>query len=247
MNLYTESLRALIAQEVHKLSEIGDQWRTPEWLFWAVNDLYGPLVVDLFTDGQNSKCPVYFTAEDNALRQDWGKAIERAGANCRLCGGEGVIGDGTNKHPCACRQYAAFANPPYSIKRAQKSRSSEHVTGMTHIMRKAYEEHCNGVRSVWVVKSATSETWWPHATVSKIIHITGRIGFDLPFWYEPDIHEKDPSGAGFGASILIFNGEDRLQEKEEYVSREHLMSIGIPIAQSMEAERARWVARFDGL
>lgn len=229
-NLYTAELQALIRKEVHELKEIGDQWRTPDWLFFALDHLYGPLVVDLFTDGQNSKCPVYYTAEDNALQQNWRAALERA------------TGDVGYDDFAAC-----YANPPYSIKRASKGRKAPHVTGMTHILQKAYEEHCRGVPSVWLVKSATSEGWWPDALVSQIIHIKGRIAFELPFWYEPHIEEKDPSGAGFGASILIFNGKDRIQSKEEYITREKLMEIGMPIANARLKERQDWVNRFAGL
>lgn len=230
MNQYTANLRQLIARGDHFMKEIGDQWCTPDWLFCAVDHLYGPLLVDLFTDGPNSKCPVYFTADDNALTQSWMAALERA----RM--------DSGYDDEAGC-----FGNPPYSIKRAAAGRNAPHLTGMAHIMAKAYEEHCRGVRSVWIVKSATSEKWWPHSMVSQAIHINGRIGFDLPLWFDPDIEEKKPSGAGFGASILIFNGEDRLQQKEEYVSREQLMEIGMPIAKQREEARRAWIARFADL
>lgn len=231
-NLYTAELHRLIGQGTHKLKELGDQWCTPDWLFCALDHLYGPLVVDLFTDGQNSKCPVYFTADDNALQQDWLFALERA-AN---------LANADEMEPVK-----VFANPPYSIKRASRGRKAAHVTGMTHIMRKAYEEHLNGVPSVWLVKSATSEGWWPYELFTQVIHINGRIAFDLPSWYEPDIEEKDPSGAGFGASIILFDGESRERKPEAYITRKELMEIGIPIANARAAEREAWRQRFAGI
>lgn len=71
MSQYVDALNALKGMDEHEPKMIGDQWRTPEWLFQAINKLYGPIVLDLFTDGQNAKCQRFFTAEDNALRQDW--------------------------------------------------------------------------------------------------------------------------------------------------------------------------------
>lgn len=68
---YVQSLAALKSAESHLLKEVGDQWRTPDALFWGINQMFGPLVLDLFTDGENSKCPDYYTAEDNALVQNW--------------------------------------------------------------------------------------------------------------------------------------------------------------------------------
>lgn len=70
---YALKLQALKSQPTHKLKEIGDQWRTPENLYWGINSLYGPFTLDLFTDAQNSKCPHFYTVEDNALTQDWAK------------------------------------------------------------------------------------------------------------------------------------------------------------------------------
>jgi phage N-6-adenine-methyltransferase len=246
-NLYTAELQRLVSQPTHKLNEIGDQWCTPDWLFCALDALYGPLVVDLFTDGQNSKCPVYFTADDNALQQDWGAAIKRSGHTCRLCDGSGFFYGDSDLGPCLCAPAKAFANPPYSIKRASKGRKAAHVTGMTHIMQKAYEEHLQGVPSVWLVKSATSEGWWPYELFTQVIHINGRIAFDLPSWYEPDIEEKDPSGAGFGASIILFDGESRDRKPEEYITRRELIEIGLPIAKERAEARQAWRNRFSGL
>ncbi|MCV5979513.1 phage N-6-adenine-methyltransferase, partial [Escherichia coli] len=71
------------------LKDVGDQWCTPDNIFWGINAMFGPLVLDLFSDGQNAKCAAFYTAEDNALTQDWSE---------RLINLNG----------------AAFANPPYS-------------------------------------------------------------------------------------------------------------------------------------
>lgn len=221
MNMYVNTLRLLREQEAHLPKEIGDQWRTPDWLFSALNKLYGPLVVDLFTDGQNSKCPTYFTAEDNALVQDWGAALKRA----------------TDGEDVKC-----FANPPYSTKKKDKR---EYLTGMTHIMAKAYDEHLKGVSSVWLVKSATSESWWPDGIASQIIHIKGRIGFEPPLWYKPDEMAGQISGAGFGASIVIFNGQNSYQNRERYITREYLMEIGAPLANMSAETRQLWINRWD--
>jgi phage N-6-adenine-methyltransferase len=50
-------------------------------LFWGINAIFGPLLLDLFADDINAKCPAWYTAEDNALTQDWsGRLAELGGA-----------------------------------------------------------------------------------------------------------------------------------------------------------------------
>ena len=88
-NPYCESLTALRNAPSHYLKEVGDQWRTPDPLFWGINAMFGPLMLDLFADDSNAKCPVWYTAEDNALTQDWSEMLSSIGG-------------------------AAFGNPPYS-------------------------------------------------------------------------------------------------------------------------------------
>jgi phage N-6-adenine-methyltransferase len=224
---YVDELRATQLQETHLAKQIGDQWRTPDWLFHALDYLYGPLILDLFTDGQNTKCASYFTAEDNALTQDWEAALNRAAG-----------GWFTNEK--------AFGNPPYSIKRAARGRKAPHLTGMQYIMRKAHEEHLKGVPSIWITKSATAENWWPDELCTQICPIKGRIGFEPPVWYRPDPLASDTTSAGFGAAVIIFDGESsggRLPEK--YLRREELMEIGMPLAKANEADRDRWIKLWD--
>ena len=109
---YCDALDALRAAPAHYLKEVGDQWRTPDLLFWGVNAMYGPLVLDLFADESNAKCPAWYSAEDNALTQDWaGRLIELGGA--------------------------AFGNPPYSRSQYHEKQA---ITGMTHIMSYAYAQ-----------------------------------------------------------------------------------------------------------
>lgn len=66
-NKYCQALAELRSKPAHELKEVGDQWRTPDLLFWGINALFGPLVLDLFADDDNAKCPAWYTAEDNAL------------------------------------------------------------------------------------------------------------------------------------------------------------------------------------
>lgn len=230
-NQYVDALRAVMGQDAHTANEIGDQWRTPDWLYLALNHLYGPFVIDLFSDGQNSKCLNYYTADDNALTQDWATGLHR----------------GASLHGVPIEEAVGFANPPYSIKRAGRGRRTEHVTGMQHIMQKAYAEHRTGVPTCWLTKSATSEGWWPDPLCSKIIHIKGRIGFDVPHWYRPDAMASEASTAGFGASVILFDGMSEERAPEEYISREELMEIGMPLAKISAADRARWVKQWDEL
>ncbi|WP_448957604.1 phage N-6-adenine-methyltransferase, partial [Klebsiella michiganensis] len=100
---YCLALDAMRAAPSHYLKEVGDQWRTPDLLFWGVNAMYGPLVLDLFADDSNAKCPTWYTAEDNALTQDWSGRLAELGG-------------------------AAFGNPPYSRSQYHENQA---ITGMT--------------------------------------------------------------------------------------------------------------------
>lgn len=143
---YCLALEEQRQRSAHYLKEVGDQWRTPDLLFWGVNAMFGPLVLDLFADDSNTKCPAWYTAEDNALTQDWsGRLVELGGA--------------------------AFANPPYSRSQYHEKQA---ITGMTHIMNYTAEQREKGGRYIYLVKSATSETWWPEYA-DHIMFIRGRI------------------------------------------------------------------------
>ncbi|ENP4066629.1 phage N-6-adenine-methyltransferase, partial [Proteus mirabilis] len=76
---YALKLQELKNQPAHKLNEIGDQWQSPENLVYGINSIYGPFTLDLFTDGENSKAPYFYTAEDNALTQDWSAKLKEIG------------------------------------------------------------------------------------------------------------------------------------------------------------------------
>ncbi|EMK7444643.1 DNA N-6-adenine-methyltransferase, partial [Escherichia coli] len=54
-NKYCQALVELRNKPAHELKEVGDQWRTPDNIFWGINTLFGPFVLDLFTDGDNAK------------------------------------------------------------------------------------------------------------------------------------------------------------------------------------------------
>lgn len=49
-NKYCRALAELRSKPAHELKEVGDQWRTPDLLFWGINAMFGPLVLDLFAD-----------------------------------------------------------------------------------------------------------------------------------------------------------------------------------------------------
>ncbi|MEQ0263486.1 phage N-6-adenine-methyltransferase [Klebsiella sp. CN_Kp073] len=198
MNLspYSQALAQLRAQEAHYLKEVGDQWRTPDLLFWGVNALFGPLVLDLFADDSNAKCPAWYTAEDNALTQDWsGRLVDLGGA--------------------------AFGNPPYSRSQYHEKQA---ITGMKHIMSYASEQRENGGRYVFLVKSATSETWWPE-DADHVCFIRGRIGFDLPTWFVPADDKQKPTSAFFAGAIVIFDKTWR-GERFSYIDRVELEAKG---------------------
>ncbi|MDM3357578.1 phage N-6-adenine-methyltransferase [Citrobacter sp. Cb004] len=195
-NKYCQALAALRSQPAHELKEVGDQWRTPDLLFWGINALFGPLVLDLFADDDNAKCPAWYTAEDNALTQDWSDRLAELGG-------------------------AAFGNPPYSRSQYHEKQA---VTGMTHIMAHTMAMRDKGGRYVFLIKAATSETWWPE-DADHIMFIRGRIGFDLPVWFVPADDKQKPTGAFFAGTIAIFDKSWR-GERFSYICRIELEEKG---------------------
>jgi phage N-6-adenine-methyltransferase len=207
MNRYCTALTALKAASAHYLKEVGDQWCTPDPLFWGINALYGPLVLDLFADQGNSKCESYYTAEDNALTQDWSaRLVELNGA--------------------------AFANPPYS--RASQH-EGQYITGMVHIMEYTMKMRELGGRYVVLIKAATSETWWPEQA-DHIAFIRGRIGFDVPVWFNPADAQQVPTGAFFAGAIAVFD-KTWTGPSMGYVNRDELIAHGETALAQM-----RWMA-----
>lgn len=211
MNHYTRALAELKAQTAHKLGEVGDQWQTPPALFWGINAVFGPFLIDLFTDGENSKCPRFYTAENNALLQDWAKD---------LAGGK------------------AFANPPYS--RSSYDDDKNAITGMRNIMAKVMAEREKGARIVLLLKSATSEVWWPEQA-DHVAFVRGRISFDLPGWFIPASDKDKSSAAGFAVAICVFDKEWRGQPMQ-YIGRESLLAQGNAIIDMIE-QRASELAQ----
>ncbi|HCB0532308.1 phage N-6-adenine-methyltransferase [Klebsiella pneumoniae] len=195
-NSYCEALTALRSAPHHYLKEVGDQWRTPDLLFWGINAMFGPLMLDLFADDSNAKCPVWFTAEDNALIQDWSGRLAELGG-------------------------AAYGNPPYSRSQYHEKQA---ITGMTHIMSYAAAQREKGGRYVFLVKSATSETWWPE-DADHVCFIRGRIGFDLPEWFKPADDKQRPTSAFFAGAIVVFD-KSWAGERFSYINRAELEAKG---------------------
>lgn len=55
----------------HTPVEIRDRWRTPPWLFRALDDEFH-FTTDVAADDNNHLCDAYFTEENDALKQLWG-------------------------------------------------------------------------------------------------------------------------------------------------------------------------------
>ncbi|EBU9314402.1 phage N-6-adenine-methyltransferase [Salmonella enterica subsp. enterica serovar Amager] len=196
LNKYCQALAALRSQPAHELKEVGDQWRTPDLLFWGINALFGPLVLDFFADADNAKCPAWYTAEDNALTQDWSERLAELGG-------------------------AGYGNPPYSRSQYHEKQA---ITGMTHIMKYAAAQREKGGRYVFLIKAAPSETWWPE-DADHIVFIRGRIGFDLPVWFVPADEKQKPTSAFFAGAIAVFDKSWR-GERFSYINRTELEAKG---------------------
>jgi phage N-6-adenine-methyltransferase len=138
---------------------------------------------------------MFYTAEDNAIIQEWTEDLK---------GGK------------------AFANPPYS--RASYGNGMKAITGMKNIIGKTMFEREKGAKAVYLIKSATSETWWPEGA-DRIDFIRGRVSFKAPDWFVPANEKQKPSGASFAAAVAIFD-KSYTGEKFGYVSRDELYKYG---------------------
>lgn len=196
LNPYCAALAAQRAEPEHYLKDVGDQWRTPDSLFWGINAMFGPITLDLFADADNAKCDAYYTAEDNALTQDWSERLKELGG-------------------------AAYANPPYS---RAKEYEGQYVTGMRHIIDHAMAMREKGGRYIFLIKAATSEVWWPEEA-DHVAFIRGRIGFDLPVWFKPADEKQKPTGAFFAGAVVILDKQWR-GPAISYVTRDDLITRG---------------------
>jgi phage N-6-adenine-methyltransferase len=209
VNNYCIALTNIRNQLNHKLKQIGDQWRTPDPLWWGINSMFGPFVLDLFADESNSKCEAYYSAEDNALSQNWSERLAELNG-------------------------AAYANPPYS--RASQH-DGHYITGMRQIMAHTFAMREAGGRYVFLIKAATGEVWWPE-DADHIAFIRGRISFDLPSWYRPEEGQPSESSAGFGAALAVFDKSWR-GPKFDYISRDLLESRGAMFMAQIERAAQR--------
>ena len=48
-----------------------DQWATPQHFFDKCNKEYGPFTLDVCADIDNTKCPKFFSKQDDGLKQKW--------------------------------------------------------------------------------------------------------------------------------------------------------------------------------
>ncbi|WP_323877662.1 phage N-6-adenine-methyltransferase [Aeromonas caviae] len=204
MNHYAQALAELQAQPDHELKQIGDQWQTPKALAWGLFHQFaptlGPVVLDMFADDCNALVPHYYDAEDNALTQELAADLRRLGG-------------------------AAFGNPPYS--RPCADSEGNPITGMEAILNYCREQRAQGAKIMLLIKAATSETWWPE-DADFIQFISGRIGFEVPSWYEPRDPKKDkPSASGFASAVAIFDASWQGERRPEArLRRDDLITTG---------------------
>lgn len=221
---YLQSLLNAKLMPLHSAKDIQDEWRTPDLEFIGIQEVFSPTAngfsIDLFTDGKiNSKCNNFFTAEDNALSQDWFKH----------CKEQGIAPHG-------------FANPPFSKEHKGKLDDGTSCTGLHRIMKKAHIEMLLGFYSVFFVPLNFEAGWFPHKNAefpaSEIYKLTGgRITFDTPEWYKQDPNPKasKPTSSPGGMCVIIFNPLHSGVQIDDVISRDYLRELGQQILDSKEA------------
>lgn len=213
MNDYAQRLAELQQQPDHELKQIGDQWQTPEaiahGLFWHFGPKLGPVVLDLFASDANALAPNYYTAEINALTQEWANDLRQLGG-------------------------AAFANPPYS--RPESDSDGTPITGIENILAYCREQRELGAKIMLLIKAGTSEGWWPE-DADFIQFVAGRIGFKAPNWYVPRDPKKDkPSSSGFASAVVIFDKDWKWERRPiERLNRNDLETQGRMIMNMIES------------
>lgn len=229
MSEYTKRLNFLKDLPDHELKEIKDQWRTGDDLYYGLEEVLRLLtgddarfVWDLFTDGQNSKTDWYYTADDNALKQNWAEDLRFVGRPCDYM----------------------FGNPPYSI--GEKDDEGDVLTGMREVMAKAIEQRDEGARLGLLIKSATSESWWPDLAPDRTVFIKGRVSFEKPVWF------RDPQGtppkklpAFFGCAFLLFDKTLSTHKTPIYISKAEVLSLGAERCAEMAEYRKRHIEKFE--
>lgn len=221
MSNYLQNLLNAKLQPLHCAKDVQDEWRTPELEFLGIQEMFAPkqkFYIDLFTDGAiNSKCEHFFTAQDNALAQDW----------TLYCKSQGIMPIG-------------FANPPFSKEHVGRLDDGTSCTGLHKIMKKAYIEMKLGFYSVWFVPSNFEAGWFPHKNsefaASEVHKLTdGRITFDTPEWYRQDPDGSKPTSSPGGMCVIIFNPDRLGPQIDDVISRDYLREIGQQILDSKEA------------
>jgi len=160
----------------------------------------GPVVLDLFADHSNAMVGNYYTAEDNALLQDWAGDAGRQGGAC-------------------------FGNPPYS--RPEFDADGNPITGMDNIIAYCRAQREQGAKIMLLIKAATSEGWWPE-DADFIQFVSGRVTFEAPNWYVPRDPKKDkPSSSGFASAVVIFDRDWKWERRPaERLVRADLVTTG---------------------
>ncbi len=217
---YIQRLLNAKLKRKHSAKDVQDEWRTPDLEFLGIQEKYCPaksFSIDLFTDGTiNSKSPLFFTAKENALLQDWGK----------YCKDQGVAPFG-------------FANPPFSKPHVGKLDDGSCCTGLNPIMKKAYMEMKLGFHSVWFVPNNTEADWFPHrlsehpaSAIYKLVN--GRVSFEVPEWYKQDPDGSKPSSSRGGMAVIIFDPLYNGKAIDDIVSRNELRELGQRILDEQE-------------
>lgn len=52
-----------------------DEWRTPLWLYKALDREFGPFTLDPASTDENSLCDSYYTKEEDGLKQEWDGSV----------------------------------------------------------------------------------------------------------------------------------------------------------------------------
>jgi phage N-6-adenine-methyltransferase len=157
-------------------SSATDDWATPQELFDQLNGEF-LFALDVCATPENAKCALFYTREQDGLKQDWARDARRAVRPVTVYG----IGE-----------RAIWMNPPYG-------------RGIGEWVAKAWRESTNGVPVVCLLPARTCTRWWHDFIWDSDAH-TPYPGVQIRFVEGRLKFGGSKNSAPFPSVIVVFRG-----------------------------------------
>ena len=157
------------------------------WELYKDLDKEFNFTIDACASSHNTKHVKYWSVEDDSLQQDW--SGHRLFCNPPYGEPENACTENCKKKRCIKRGY--------HLDRWQ--------AGTPNFVKKAYEEHLNGVLSVLLVAARTDTRWFHKYVWDSVCH-RPKAGTEVRFIKGRIQYIGGDHGAGFPSMLIIFRG-----------------------------------------